>query len=59
MTQSKQTIQHTITLLQQAKHLLEKELQYDYSVTDEIENIIEALEFDAHIMLGEEECLSS
>lgn len=55
MTQYKQTIQQTITLLQQAKHLLEKELQYDYSVTDEIENIIESLEFDAHIMLGEEE----
>ena len=55
MSQHKQTIQHTITLLQQAKHLLEKELQYDYSVTDEIENIIESLEFDAHIMLGEEE----
>lgn len=51
MTQHKQTIQQTITLLQQAKHLLEKELQYDYSVTDEIEKIIESLEFD----LGEEE----
>lgn len=51
MTQHKQTIQQTITLLQQAKHLLEKELQYDYNVTDEIEKIIEALEFD----LGDEE----
>ena len=57
MTQRKETIEDTITLLQQAKHLLEKELQYDttqYSVTDEIENIIESLEFDTHIMLGEE-----
>lgn len=43
MTQHKQTIQHTISLLQQAKHLLEKELQYDYSVTDEIENVIKPL----------------
>lgn len=51
MTKNKQTIQHTITLLQQAKRLLEKELQYDYSVTDEIDKIIESLEFD----LGEEE----
>jgi hypothetical protein len=30
---------------------LEKELEYDWSVTDEITNIIEALEFD----LGEEQ----
>lgn len=51
MTQCKQTTLETITLLQQAKHLLEKELQYDYSVTDEIEEIIESLEFD----LGEVE----
>jgi len=51
VTQREQTIEDTINLLQQAKHLLEKELQYDYSVTDEIQNIIEALEFD----LGEEE----
>lgn len=36
MTQHEQTTQHTINLLQQAKHLLEKELQYDYSVTDAI-----------------------
>lgn len=50
MTQRKQTILDTISLLQNAKHLLEKELEYDYSVTDEIEKIIEALEFD----LGEE-----
>lgn len=55
MTQRKEAIQDTITLLQQAKHLSEKELQYDYSVTDEIEKIIESLEFDAHTMLGEEE----
>lgn len=55
MTQRKESIQQTITLLRQAKHLLEKGLQYDYSVTDEIEKIIESLEFDAHIMLGEEE----
>lgn len=46
MTQRKEAIQDTITLLQQAKYLLEKELQYDYSVTDEIEKIIESLEFD-------------
>lgn len=54
MTQRKQTILDTIILLQNAKHLLEKELEYDWSVTDDIENIIEALEFDAHEMLGEE-----
>lgn len=46
MTQRKQTIEDTIILLQNAKHLLEKELEYDYSVTDEIEKIIESLEFD-------------
>jgi len=51
MTQRKEAIQDTITLLQQAKYLLEKELQYDYSVTDEIEKIIESLEFD----LGEDQ----
>lgn len=51
MTQRKEAIQDTITLLQQVKYLLEKELQYDYSVTDEIEKIIESLEFD----LGGEE----
>ena len=51
MTQRKETIEDTINLLQQAKHLLEKELEYDYSVTDDIEKIIESLEFD----LGEEE----
>lgn len=51
MTQRKEAIQDTITLLQQAKHLLEKELQYDYTVTDEIENIIESLNFD----LGEQQ----
>lgn len=50
MTQRKEAIQDTITLLQQAKYLLEKELQYDCSVTDEIEKIIESLEFD----LGDE-----
>ena len=50
MTQRKELIEDAIVLLQQAKHLLERELQYDYSVTDEIENIIESLEFD----LGEE-----
>ena len=36
MTQHKQTILDTITLLQNAKHLLEKELEYDYSVTEAI-----------------------
>jgi len=46
MTQHKQTILNTITLLQNAKHLLEKELEYNWSVTDDIEKIIEALEFD-------------
>lgn len=46
MSQRKQIIEDTIQLLQNAKHLLEKELQYDYSVTDEIETIIEHLEFD-------------
>jgi hypothetical protein len=46
MTQRKQTILDTITFLQNAKHLLEKELEYGYSVTDDIEKIIEALEFD-------------
>ena len=51
MTQREQTIEETINLLQKAKHLLEKELEYDYSVTDEIQNIIDALEFD----LGEEQ----
>ncbi len=51
MNQRKQIIENTIQLLQNAKHLLEKELQYDYSVTDEIETIIEHLEFD----IGEEE----
>ena len=51
MTQRKETIEDAIALLQRVKHLLEKELQYDYSVTDEIEKIIESLEFD----LGEEE----
>ena len=55
MIQRKQTILDTITFLQNAKHLLEKELEYDWSVTDDIEKIIEALEFDAHEMLGEEE----
>lgn len=50
MTQRKQTIIDTITFLQNAKYLLEKELEYDYSVTDDIEKIIEAFEFD----LGEE-----
>jgi hypothetical protein len=50
MTQRKQTILATISSLQNAKHLLEKELEYYYSVTDDIEKIIEALEFD----LGEE-----
>ena len=56
MTQRKEAIEDTITLLQQAKYLLEKELHYDSqhgcSVTDDIEKIIEALEFD----LGEEGC---
>ena len=54
MTQHKQTILDTISLLQNAKHLLEKEMHpdahYDYVVTDTIEAIIEGLEFD----LGEE-----
>ena len=51
MTQREQTIEDTINLLQKAKHLLEKELEYDYSVTDEIQNIIDALECDS----GEEQ----
>lgn len=51
MTQRKETIEDAIALLQRVKYLLEKELQYDYSVTDEIEKIIESLEFD----LGEGE----
>ena len=51
MTQRKRTLEDTISLLNNAKQLLEKEREYDYSVTDEIEKIIEALEHD----LGEEE----
>lgn len=51
MTQRKELIEDTIALLQRVKYLLGKELQYDYLVTDEIENIIESLEFD----LGEDE----
>ena len=51
MSQRKQTLEDTIQLLQNAKHLMEKELQYGYSVTDDIQTIIENLEFD----LGEEE----
>lgn len=51
MNERKRDIQQAIYLLQNAKHLLERELEYDYSVTGEIETIIEHLEFD----LGEEE----
>lgn len=44
-------LEDTIHKLQCVKEALEKELHYDYSVTDEIEGIIEALMFD----LGETE----
>lgn len=39
-------LEQTIDKLHQVKHSLEKELHYDWSVTDDIGNIIEALEFD-------------
>jgi len=51
MSQRKECLEDAINSLQKVKHLLEKELQYDYSVTDDIQTIIEHLEFD----LGEME----
>lgn len=44
-------LQDAIWKLQAVKHLMEKELHYDWSVTDELQNIIDALEHD----LGETE----
>lgn len=46
MSERKQIIEDTIQLLQNAKYLMEKELEYGYSMTDELENIIDSLEFD-------------
>jgi hypothetical protein len=47
------TIEDLISKLNGAKEVLEKELGYDWSVTDELQNIIESLEHD----LGELEVL--
>lgn len=44
-------LQDLIPKLQGIKEVLEKELHYDWSVTDEVQNIIDALEYD----LGEQE----
>lgn len=39
-------LEDAIDKLQQVKHLVDKELHYDYSVSDSIEEIIEALMHD-------------
>lgn len=39
-------LEDMIPKLRGIKEIMEKELHYDWSVTDEIEAIIEALEFD-------------
>lgn len=44
-------LQDMIPKLQGIKEVMEKELHYDWSVTDELQNIIDALEHD----LGEQE----
>ncbi|QHZ59996.1 hypothetical protein PJKIFABJ_00041 [Pseudomonas phage PE09] len=44
-------LENAIDKLQQVKEIVEKELHYDYSVSDSIEEIIEAMMFD----LGETE----
>lgn len=44
-------LQDMIPKLQGIKEVMEKELHYDWSVTDELQNIIDALEHD----LGETE----
>ena len=44
-------LEDAIKKLQDVKHLMEKELHYDWSMTDELQNMIDALEYD----LGETE----
>ncbi|ATW58249.1 hypothetical protein CNR37_00042 [Pseudomonas phage ventosus] len=44
-------LEDMIPKLQGIKEVMEKELHYDWSVTDELQNIIDALEHD----LGEQE----
>lgn len=44
-------LEDCIEKLNQVKHLMEKELHYDWSATDEIQQLIEHMEFD----LGEQE----
>lgn len=41
-----ETLEDAIDKLQQVKHLVEKELHYDYSISDSIEEIIEAMMHD-------------
>jgi len=46
MSQRKRATEDAINLLHQVKYLLEKELEYDWSVTDTLTEVIESLEFD-------------
>ena len=46
MSQRKKATEDAINLLHQVKYLLEKELEYDWSVTDTLTEVIESLEFD-------------
>ncbi len=48
-------LEDMIPKLQGIKELMEKELHYDWSVTDELTNIIEALEYDLGEQLEREE----
>lgn len=48
-------LEDMIPKLRGIKELMEKELHYDWSVTDELTNIIEALEHDLGEQLEREE----
>lgn len=44
-----ETLIEAISVAQKLQHLLEKELGYSWPVTDEIRNIIDALEYDLEL----------
>ncbi len=46
MSKRRDCLEEAIHLAEQLKHILDKELDYEYDVTDEVQNIIDALEYD-------------
>lgn len=46
MNQFKENLEYAINLLKSAKQVLEKELNYGYETTDELDTILDSLQFE-------------